>query len=101
MAFSEHILRVIADEYVMPRGCLFAFMRSETAFRMLRSISSGTKLQDHHYAFRGQLPVPYPDLATQQAIHAKVIEAYEARHRAVALMEEATRQVEDAISGDS
>lgn len=99
MAFSEHILRVIADEEIMPRGCLFAFMRSETAFRMLRSISSGTKLQDHHYAFRGELPVPYPDKATQNAIHNKVVVAYEARHRAVALLDEATKLVEIAIGG--
>ncbi|HPE70928.1 MAG TPA: restriction endonuclease subunit S [Candidatus Competibacter sp.] len=99
MAFSEHILRVIADSEVMPRGCLFAFMRSETAFRMLRSISSGTKLQDHHYAFRGELPVPYPDKAIQKAIHEKVVSAYEARHRAVALLDEATRMVEIAIGG--
>lgn len=100
MAFSEHILRVIADNEVMPRGCLFAFMRSETAFRMLRSISSGTKLQDHHYAFRGELPVPYPDKAIQNAIHEKVVSAYEARHRAVALLDEATRMAEIAIGGE-
>lgn len=99
IAFSEHILRIIADEEVMPRGCLFAFMRSETAFRMLRSISSGTKLQDHHYAFRGKLPVPYPDKVTQKAIHENVVGAYEARHRAVALLDEATRLVEIAIGG--
>ncbi len=99
MAFSEHILRVIADESVMPRGCLFAFMRSETAFRMLRSISVGSKLQDHHYKLRGELPVPYPDPVAQQMVHAKVVSAYEARHRAVALMDEAVRMVEQNISG--
>jgi type I restriction enzyme S subunit len=99
MAYSEHILRIIADEKIMPRGCLFAFMRSETAFRMLRSISSGTKLQDHHYAFRGELPVPCPEEAVQWAIHEKVVRAYEARHRAVALLDEATRMVEVAIGG--
>lgn len=98
MAFSEHILRVIADESVMPRGCLFAFMRSETAFRMLRSISTGSKLQDHHYKMRGELPVPYPDRDIQLAIHDKVVAAYEARHKAVALMDEATQLVEQKIA---
>ena len=101
MAFSEHILRIIADESVMPRGYLFAFMRSETAFRMLRSISSGTKLQDHHYAFRGHLPVPYPEYGVQLEIHKKVVAAYEARHRAVALINEATSMVEEAIGGEA
>ena len=101
MAFSEHILRVIADESIMPRGCLFAFMRSETAFRMLRSISTGSKLQDHHYKMRGELPVPYPDRDVQLAIHNKVVAAYEARHKAVALMDEATQLVEQKIAGES
>jgi len=99
MAFSEHILRVVADESVMPRGCMFAFMRSETAFRMLRSISTGSKLQDHHYQMRGELPVPYPDRDTQLAIHDKVVAAYEARHKGVALMDEATLLVEQKIAG--
>lgn len=101
LAFSEDILRIIADEAVMPRGCLFAFMRSETAFRMLRSISTGSKLQDHHYRMRGELPVPYPDREIQLAIHNKVVAAYEARHKAVALMDEATQLVEEKISRGS
>jgi len=99
MAFSEHILRVVADESVMARGCLFAFMRSETAFRMLRSISTGSKLQDHLYKMRGALPVPYPDHEIQLAIHNMVVTAYEARHRAVALIEEATQLLEHRIAG--
>lgn len=99
MAFSEHILRVVADESVMPRGCMFAFMRSETAFRMLRSISTGSKLQDHHYKMRGELPVPYPDHDIQLEIHDKVVAAYEARHKGVALMDDATQLVEQKIAG--
>lgn len=98
MAFSEHILRVIADESVMPRGCLFAFMRSETAFRMLRSISVGSKLQDHHYQYRGELPVPYPEQAVQQEIHAKIVSAYENRHAAVSMIDEAVQMVEQRIA---
>lgn len=98
MAFSEHILRVVADEAVMPRGCLFAFMRSETAFRMLRSISVGSKLQDHHYKYRGELPVPYPESSVQHDIHAKVVSAYEARHKAVALIDEAILMIEHRIA---
>lgn len=99
LAFSEDILRIIANESVMPRGCLFAFMRSETAFRMLRSISTGSKLQDHHYKMRGELPVPYPDRDIQLEIHDKVVAAYEARHRGVALMDEAALLVEQKIAG--
>lgn len=96
-AYSEHILRAVADEDVMPRGCLYAFLRSETAFRMLRSISVGSKLQDHHYIFRAEIPVPYPTRDVQQHVHDLVVEAYECRHRGVALENEARSLVERAI----
>jgi type I restriction enzyme S subunit len=96
-AYSEHLLRVVSDEKVMPRGCLFAFMRSETAFRMLRSISTGTKLQDHHPEYLRSLPVPYPDKRAQEEIHDLVVDAYEKRHRSVRLEDEAVALVERAI----
>jgi hypothetical protein len=101
LAYSEHILRARADESIMPRGCLFAFLRSETAFRMLRSISVGSKLQDHHHIFRAQLPVPYPPIKVQQEIHSLVVEAYECRHRGVALENQARSLVELAIEENS
>ncbi len=96
-AYSEDILRVVADEQVMPRGCLFAFMRSETAFRMLRSISVGTKIQDHHNVLISLLPVPYPRSEIRQSIQSLVTEAYDARYRAVALEREAADLVECAM----
>jgi type I restriction enzyme S subunit len=100
-AYSEHLLRVVSDEKLMPRGCLFAFMRSETAFRMLRSISMGTKLQDHHPEYLRALPVPYPEKRTRAEIHELVIDAYEKRHRSVRLEDEAVSLVESAIEGDA
>lgn len=96
-AFSEDILRVLADESQILRGCLYAFFRSETAFRMLRSISSGTKLQDNHYYFLPRLPIPVPSRKDQERIHEMVMDAYRKRHRAVALEDEAIKQVETAI----
>ena len=97
LAYSEHILRVVADENIMPRGCLYAFMRSETAFRMLRSISFGTKLQDHHPAFLRELPVPLPPQEKQEQVHEMIVDAYRDRHKAVALLAEATGLVERTI----
>jgi type I restriction enzyme S subunit len=97
LAYSEHLLRVIADEEKMLAGCLYAFMRSETAFRMLRSISTGTKLQDHHRVMLAALPVPLPPPKVQQEIHRLVVDAYEARHKAIALEKQATALVEDTI----
>ena len=96
-AYSQHFLRVVSDESAMPRGCLFAFMRSETAFRMLRSISMGTKLQDHHSALLHTLPIPYPSVRDQKEIHDVIVDAYEKRHRSVQLEDEAVELVEDAI----
>jgi len=96
-AYSEHILRVLADENKIDRGALFAFMRSEAAFRMLRSISVGSKLQDHHRAMLPQLPVPYPPSEVRDRCHHLVVEAYQSRARALELENEARTLVERAI----
>lgn len=98
-AYSEDFLRVIADGDKIPPGCLFAFMRSETTFRLLRSISMGTKLQDHHPRFLRELPVPYPDKRQRDEIHELVADAYDKRHRSVKLEDEAVAIVEAAIEG--
>lgn len=96
-AFSEHMLRIVANERIIYRGCLFAFLRSETAFRMFRSISSGSKLQDNHYALLPNLPIPLPERGIQQEIHALVVDAYEKRHRSNALEDQAVELVQHAI----
>jgi type I restriction enzyme S subunit len=96
-AYSEHLLRVISEEKFMPRGCLFAFMRSETAFRMLRSISMGTKLQDHHPEYLRALPVPYPEKRIRDNIHDLIVDAYQKRHHSVQLEDEAVALVERMI----
>lgn len=98
-AYSQDFLRVIPDEEQMLPGCMFAFLRSETAFRMLRSVSTGTKLQEHHPIFTAQLPVPYPSRPIQRKIHELVVDAYEKRHQSVQLEHEAIALVERAIAG--
>lgn len=97
MAYSEHVLRIQPDESKMLSGCLFAFMRSEMAFRMLRSISSGSKLQDNHYELLPELPIPLPDRRTQEEVHKLVTDAYENRWRGVELENQARHLVEQAI----
>lgn len=101
LAYTQHLLRAVADQDIMQRGCLYAFLRSETAFRMLRSISMGTKLQDHHHSMLRKLPVPYPPQEVRNKIHSMVVEAYEARHRAVSLERKAIQLVEKAITGET
>lgn len=96
-AFSQHMLRVLADEKKMLRGCLFAFFRSETAFRMLRAVSTGSKLQDNHYYYLPRLPIPVPRRAEQEKINAMVLEAIEKRHQAVANERKAVSLIERTI----
>ena len=96
-AYSQHFLRVIANESIIKRGALFSFMRSETAFRMLRSASTGSKLQDFHYIVLPSLPVPFPPEPIRARCHRLVVEAYGARERAVELEDQARALVEKAI----
>lgn len=96
-AYSEHFLRVIADETKIEQGALFAFMRSETAFRMLRSASTGSKLQDFHYAVLPSLPIPHPDQPVRKKCHDLVMEAYQSRDEAIRLEDEARSLVERTI----
>ena len=98
-AYSQDFLRVVPEETLMTPGCMFAFLRSEIAFRMLRSVSIGTKLQEHHPDFTAELPIPYPDRRFQDEIHQLVTDAYEKRHRSVKLEDEAVALVEQAIEG--
>ena len=96
-AYSELFYRIIADEIKMPRGCLFAFMRSETAFRMIRSISFGSKLQYPLLYLLHELPVPYPPREVQDEIQELVINAFDSRDRAIELEDEARDLVEHTI----
>jgi hypothetical protein len=98
-AYSELFTRVVAEPAVMLPGCLFAFLRSEAAFRMLRSISFGTKLQYPHPQFIHSLPVPYPEQRVRGEVHDLVVDAYERRERSVRLEDEAVALVERAIEG--
>ncbi|PPD34017.1 MAG: hypothetical protein CTY19_05785 [Methylomonas sp.] len=98
-AYSELFYRVIADQEEMFQGCLFAFMRSETAFRMIRSISFGSKLQYPLLSLLHELPIPYPTRDFQDEINHLVIDAYKSRDLAIELEDEARTLVERAIEG--
>lgn len=96
-AYSELFFRVVADETIMPPGCLYAFMRSETAFRMIRSISFGSKLQYPLLNMLHGLPVPYPSKKKQEEIDSLVVNAFNSRDQAIELEDEARNLVERAI----
>ena len=46
-AFSQDFVRVLSGQSDMPGAYLFAFLRSEVAFRLLRSMSVGGKQQEY------------------------------------------------------
>lgn len=97
-AYSDHCMRVVARNGAIHPGYLFAFLRSEPGFRLLRSLSEGSKQQDLHWRTVPLLPVPrFADRAREEAIGEKVIRAYQLRSDAVDRIIEAQRSCERAI----
>lgn len=96
--YSEHFYQIYPIEKIMHSGCLFAFLRSETAFRMLRSISHGTKLQIQKIDLLKSLPIPYPkDESVRNEIHKIIIDAYEIKDQSIDLEDQARNLIEEAI----
>lgn len=78
-AYSEHFLRVIAGDPDYPGAYIFAFLRSEVAFRILRSLAAGGKQQDIHEGLRSGIPVPACTPQDRLRIAETVRAAYRAR----------------------
>ena len=102
--FSEHFLRIVSGDSDFPGAYLFAFLRSEAAFRIFRSMSTGSKQQDIHEELRRQIPVPECNPADRERIAETVRqanlwrdEADELEDRAQALLDAAVR---DAAGAD-
>ncbi|SPT60108.1 methylation-associated defense system restriction endonuclease subunit S MAD5 [Actinomadura madurae] len=87
--FSEHFMRVMSGDSEMPGAYLFAFLRSEVAFRVFRSMSTGGKQQDIHEGLRREIPVPECTPADRKRIAETVRQAYRWRDEADALEDEA------------
>jgi hypothetical protein len=95
--FSEHFLRVVSGEPSFPGSYLFAFLRSEVAFRILRSMSAGSKQQDIHEVLRQRIPVPECTPADRERIAETVRQAYRMRDEADVLEDEALAILDDAV----
>lgn len=95
--YSQDMLRVIADPSMILPGALYAFLRSEFAFRMLRSSSTGTNMQEYHYKVMPLLPIPYPDAGARTTIHNMIVSAHEKEQKGIQLEEDAIRLVDNAI----
>lgn len=95
--FSEHFLRIVSGDANFPGAYLFAFLRSEVAFRAFRSMSAGSKQQDIHEILRAQIPVPECTPADRERIAETVRQAYRWRDEADRLEDRAQELLEAAV----
>ncbi|MER5623049.1 hypothetical protein ABT061_18615 [Streptosporangium sp. NPDC002544] len=97
--YSEDFLRVVSADRDFSGAYLFAFLRSEAAFRVIRSMSTGGKQQDIHEGLRRQIPIPECTPADRERIAETVRQAYQWRDeadvkedQALALLDKAVRE---------
>lgn len=95
--YTEDLLRVRSGVVGFPNAYLFAFMRSEVSFRMLRSLVSGTGPQDINAVLRRQVPVPECTAADRARIAETVRQAYRWRDEADDLEDRAQELLEAAV----
>ncbi|BBT07838.1 type I restriction-modification system restriction endonuclease DNA specificity subunit HsdS [Aeromonas hydrophila] len=98
-AYTQHFLRVVSGNSDFPGAYLFAFLRSEVAFRALRSMSTGSKQQEIHLGFVSRLPIPILTSDLRVEIAETVRSAFIDRDRADSFEDKALRIVEEAIKG--
>ena len=97
--YSEDFLRVVSGIPTVPGAYLFAFLRSEAAFRLLRSLASGGKQQDIHDILRQQLPVPMCTEVDRRRIAETVRSAHRDRDLADQREDEAFAALATAVEG--
>lgn len=97
-AYSEHFLRVVSGDPAVPGSYLFAFLRSEAAFRVLRSMSVGGKQQDIHEELRKSVPVPVLSEADRNRIASTVRDAFKKRDEADVKEHLAFVKLEEAVT---
>jgi type I restriction enzyme S subunit len=98
MAASDDVIRIIPDESAIRPGYLFVFLTAAPAQAMIGQKTYGSVVQHiepHHIA---DLPVPLPEAAFQERIHALVDGAAAARTEATCLLDEAGAYF-DAFAG--
>ncbi|RRR67071.1 MAG: restriction endonuclease subunit S [Candidatus Viridilinea halotolerans] len=100
-AFSGDFVRCVPLEDHILSGYLFAFLRSETAFRMLRCISTGSKQQAPQPSLLWELPIPRLVKTDEEYIHNLIQQGSHAFDKSLHLEEEAWQIVEHAIQEGS
>lgn len=96
-AYSEDFLRIVSGDPDFLGAYLFAFLRSHTAFRLMRSFSTGGKQQDLHPILRARLPIPETTPADRERISETVREAFQDRDNADIAEDSAFEKLDRAI----
>jgi hypothetical protein len=96
-AYTQHFLRVVTSDISVPGPYLFAYLRSEVAFRIIQSMSVGSMQQDIHAELRKQIPVPLSTPEARDRVSETVRQAYRYRDEADTLEDEAMALLEKAI----
>jgi type I restriction enzyme S subunit len=95
--YTQHFLRIVSGDGAFPGAYLFAFLRSEAAFRVLRSMSTGGKQQDIHEGLRAELPIPTCSPNDRLRIAQTIRDAYGSRDTADAKEDEAFALLDVAV----
>lgn len=96
-AYTQHFLRVVSGDSDVSGAYLFAFLRSELAFRCLRSMSTGSKQQEIHKDLISVFPVPILQRDIRTEIEALVREASGKRDKADVSEDNAISLIEKTI----
>ena len=96
--YSQHFLRVVSGDPRFSGAYLFAYLRSEIAFRALRSMSTGSKQQEIHGELVSNLPIPVLTAPLRSEIEELVRRAFKARDEADLLEADAINMLEKKIS---
>lgn len=97
-AFSEHFLRVRPGVAGYSGAYLFAFLRSESVFRLLRSCSTGGKQQDIHPELCAAIPVPALAEEDRERIAETVRQAHGQRDEADRKEDRALLRLEEVVA---
>lgn len=96
-AFSQDFVRVVSGQPDISGAYLFAFLRSEVALRLLRSMSVGGKQQEYHTTLLREMPVPECTPADRERITETVRQAYRWRDEAAEMEDQAQELLEAAV----
>ncbi|MER6086967.1 methylation-associated defense system restriction endonuclease subunit S MAD5 [Streptomyces bluensis] len=96
-AYSEDFLRIRSADSSFPGAYLFALLRSDAMFRVLRSMSTGGKQQDIHEGLRAQIPVPVLTASDRERIAEAIRAAYRNRDEADKKEDRAQELLEKAV----